>query len=103
MSINKLKEGYSVFRAEDCLTDEEAREAFLSASLENADDPADIVKALRVVARARNKTELAHETGMSRDGLRRAISQTGNPTLATVCRMAKALGFRLKIEAIPKQ
>lgn len=37
---------------------------------------------------------------MSREGLYKALSAEGNPSLATVVRVAHALGLRLHFEAI---
>jgi probable addiction module antidote protein len=37
---------------------------------------------------------------MSREGLYKALSADGNPTLATVVKVAHALGLRLHFEAI---
>lgn len=37
---------------------------------------------------------------MSREGLYKALSTDGNPTLATVVKVAHALGLRLRFEAI---
>ena len=42
----------------------------------------------------------AREAGMSREGLYKALSADGNPTLATVLKVAHALGLRLHFEAI---
>ena len=65
---------------------------------EGGDDPAYVARALGVVARAQNMTALAQEVGMSRVGLSKALSGEGNPTLATVLKVAKALGLKLSIQ-----
>ena len=81
--------------AEYLKTDEDIR-LYLEACLEEAgDDPAFIVHALGVVARARNMSQLARDTGLTREGLYKALSGDGNPTFATVVKVAKALGFKL--------
>lgn len=83
----------------DYLKSEEDIAAYLEAVLEEGgDDPAYIARALGVVARARNMTALAKEVGMSRVGLNKALSGEGNPTLATVLKVAKALGLRLSFQ-----
>lgn len=80
------------------LETEEDIQLYLEACLEEAgDDPAFIVHALSVIARAKNMSQLARDTGMSREGLYKALSAEGNPTFATVAKIAKALGFKLSI------
>ncbi|PWR21836.1 addiction module antidote protein [Zavarzinia compransoris] len=69
---------------------------YLDAVMEEAgNDPAFVTRALGTVARARNMSQLARDTGMSREGLYRALSGEGNPTLATVMKIARSLGLRL--------
>ena len=80
----------------DYLRSEEDIGAYLDAVMEEGgDDPAYVARALGTVARARNMTALAREVGMSRVGLNKALSGEGNPTLATVLKVAKALGLRI--------
>jgi probable addiction module antidote protein len=56
---------------------------YLAACFEEApDDPAFLVHALGVVARARNMCQLARDTGLNREGLYKALSADGNPSLA---------------------
>ena len=49
------------------------------------------------MARAGNMAGLARETGMSREGLYKALTADGNPTFATVMRITRALGMQLRI------
>ncbi|TMJ19487.1 MAG: putative addiction module antidote protein [Alphaproteobacteria bacterium] len=51
--------------------------------------------ALGIIARARGMSGLAAETGVKRQQLYRALSADGNPTLETLTKVVKALGFRL--------
>lgn len=44
-------------------------------------DPAYIAKALGVVARAKVMSQIAQDTGLSREQLYRSFSDQGNPTL----------------------
>ncbi|MDY0220533.1 MAG: putative addiction module antidote protein [Desulfobacterium sp.] len=81
------------------LETEEDIKLYLEACLEEAgDDPAFIVHALGVVARAKNMSQLARETGLSREGLYKALSPGGNPTFSTVAKVAKALGYQLTVQ-----
>ena len=67
-------ESYASYDSADYLKTEEDIAAYLEAVMEEgADDPAFIARALGVVARARNLSQLAREVGMSREGLAKAI------------------------------
>lgn len=82
------------------LKTEEDIQLYLEACLEEAgDDPAFIVHALGVIARARNMSQLARDTGISREGLYKALSPEGNPTFSTVVKVAKALGLKLTVRS----
>ncbi len=67
---------------------------------EDEDDPRMISHALGTIARSKNFSEIARQAGMNREGLYKALSADGNPTLATVVKVAHALGLRLRFEAI---
>lgn len=62
-------------------------------------DPAMITHALGVIARAKGMTQLAKETGVSREGLYKALSSDGNPEFSTVLKVIKALGLTLHAKA----
>jgi len=67
---------------------------------EGSDDPALIAHALGVVARARNISKLARDTGISREGLYKALSGDGIPSFATIAKVAKALGLRINFTPV---
>ena len=70
--------------------------AYLDAWLEEApDDAAGIARALGDIARARGMTQVARDAGLSRESLYKALSENGNPSFATVLKVAHALGVRL--------
>jgi probable addiction module antidote protein len=74
--------------------------AYLDAWLTEApDDAAGIARALGDIARAKGMTQVAKDAGLSRESLYRALSPEGNPSFATVLKVAKALGVRLHVEA----
>jgi probable addiction module antidote protein len=52
--------------------------------------------ALGVIARARGMTEIARETGLSRESLYKALSEDGNPSFATVLKVLSALNIQLR-------
>lgn len=89
------KETFTRYDSADYLKTEEDIATYLEAAAEEGDDPAFLARALGVVARARNMSQLARETGLSREGLNKALSGDGNPTLGTVMKIAKALGLRI--------
>jgi len=69
---------------------------YLDAVLED-NDSALLGHALGLIARARGMTEIAKETGLAREALYRALSAQGNPELAMVMKVMKALGLRLSV------
>lgn len=83
--------------AED-LVSKEGIALFMADALETG-DAAYIGKALGVVARAKGMTELARETGLSREQLYRSFSEDGNPTLKTMLAVMKALGLDMTAKA----
>lgn len=90
---------FSRYDTADYLKSEEDIIAYLEAVMEEGDDdPAYIARALGVIARARNMSQLAREAGMSREGLYKALSEDGNPSFATILKVAHALGLRLSFK-----
>ena len=84
----------------DHLNTEEDLSLYLEACFE--EDPGDgslIRAALGDIARARGMAQLARDTGLTREGLYKALSPDGNPEFSTVVRVIHALG--LKLHAIP--
>ena len=64
-----------------------------------SDDVSGIARALGDIARAKGMSQVAKETGLSRESLYRALSEGGNPSFATVLKVARALGLRLHAQA----
>ena len=79
--------------AED-LSSDEAIAIFMAEAFET-DDPAYIAHALGVVARAKGMTQIAKDTGLSREQLYRSFSENGNPTLKPTMAVMKSLGVGL--------
>ena len=74
--------------------------AYLDAWLAEApEDAGGIARALGDIARAKGMSQVARDAGLSRESLYKALSESGNPTFATVLKVAKALGLRLHAEA----
>lgn len=94
-------ETFATFDAANYLDTVEDVSAYLEAIIdESHDDPTVIARALGAIARSRNFSQIARQAGMSREGLYKALSAGGNPTLATVINVSHALGLRLHFEAI---
>ena len=84
--------------AEQLRTPEEMA-AYLDAWLAEApEDAAGIARALGDIARAKGMSQVAKDAGLSRESLYRALSEDGNPSFATVLKVARALGLRLHAE-----
>lgn len=86
---------------QDALQTPEDCAAFIEAAIEEAgDDPAFITKALGEVARSRGMAQTARASGLSREGLYKALSAEGNPSFATVLKVLSALGLRMHVEQV---
>ena len=96
-----IKTEFTEYDSADYLTSLDRIAAYLEAVLEEAgDDPAFVAQALGTIARSQNFSELAREVGMSREGLYKALSTDGNPSFATIMKVAKALGLKLGFHAV---
>src|SRR5262245_32358567 len=78
------------------LDSEDAIAAYLDAVFEDR-DPKLIAAAIGDVARARGMSEIAEKSGLSRESLYRALSSDGNPEMATVLKVMRALGMRVSV------
>lgn len=83
--------------AED-LTTSKAIATFMAEAFAT-EDVGYIAHALGVVARAKGMSQMADETGLSREQLYRSFSEDGNPTLKTTIAVMKALGIELTAKA----
>ena len=81
------------------LDSDEAIVAYIEAAMEDG-DPAVITAALGDVARARGMSQIARDTGLSRESLYKALSADGNPEFSTIVRVLKALRLRLTASAV---
>ena len=69
--------------------------AYLDAWLEEApEDATGIARALGDIARAKGMTQVARDAGLSRESLYKALGENGNPSFATVLKVARAVGVR---------
>ena len=84
--------------ADDLKTDEDMSLYFEACLDEDPGDGSRIRAALGDIARARGMTQLAHDTGLTREGLYKALSADGNPEFTTVMKVIKALGLKLHVD-----
>jgi len=93
-----MVKGFSKYDAAEYLDSDEMITAYLEeASKEN--DPKMLIMALGDIARAKGMTQLAKETGISRDGLYKSLGENGNPSLETLSKVANAFGLRVTLVA----
>jgi len=71
---------------------------YLEAALEEG-DPALVAAVLGDIARAKGLSGIARRAGVGRESLYKALSAKGNPELATILKVVKALGLRLHATA----
>jgi probable addiction module antidote protein len=95
-----MAEKFTRWDAADYLKTEEDMVLYLDACLD--EDPGDgslIRAALNDVARAKGMSRLAKDTGITREGLYKALAPSGNPEFSTMLKVIKALG--IKLHAVP--
>lgn len=92
------KLGIKTFDAADYLQTDEDCAMYLQACIEDApNDAALFAKALGDIARARGMMQLARDTGLTREGLYKALGEQGNPSFATVLKVLHALGLHIHV------
>ena len=69
---------------------------YLEAVFEDG-DPNLVAAALGDVARAKGMSQIAQAAGLGRESLYKALSIEGNPEFATVLKVIRALGLKLKV------
>lgn len=87
------------FDAAAVLDSDEAIAEYMAAVFET-EDAAFIADAVGVVSRARGMSDIARESGLSREQLYRSFSANGNPTLKSMLAVMKALGMKLTAEVL---
>ncbi len=80
-------------------TDEDIAE-YLTVVIEDG-DPAMLAVTLGDIARARGMTQIAKDSGITREALYRALRAGASPRFDTIARVCKALGVRLVAQVAP--
>ena len=92
--------GLKPFDATDYLQSDEDCAQYLQACMDEApEDAALFTKAMGDIARARGMMQLARDTGITREGLYKALGEQGNPSFATVVKVMHALGLQFNVGA----
>jgi len=91
-----MTEKFSRWDPVDHLNSEEDMALYLDACLVEDSGDGNVVRAaLNDIARTRGMTQLARDTGLTREGLYKALAPTGNPEFSTVLKVIKALKINL--------
>ena len=54
-----------------------------------------LLSSLRIISRVKGVSEISRETGISRNGIQKALSEEGNPKLENINAIMHAMGYRL--------
>ena len=87
-----MAEKLTPFDPAEGLDSDEAIASFMAGAFETG-DAGFIAYALGIVARAKGMTQIAKETGLSREQLYRSFSENGNPSLKSTLAVMKSLGI----------
>ena len=95
------KETYTRWKLEEYVkTGDDIRGLLEAAAEEDQGDGIVIRSVLQAIVQSGNLSALAREAGLDRGNLYTALSENGNPSLTTICKVAQALGLRLRLEPI---
>jgi probable addiction module antidote protein len=85
----------ALYEVAEFLETPEEMAAYLEAYIEESEgDAAFIAKTLGDIARAKGLTQIAGETGLSRESLYKALSGDRSPSLDTILKVVAALGLK---------
>ena len=87
------------FDAAEYLNSEEEVAAYLTTVLEE-NDPALLAAALGDIARSRGMTQVAKDSGITREALYKALRPGSEPRFDTISRVCAALGVRLVAQPV---
>jgi probable addiction module antidote protein len=80
----------------EALKDPQETAAYIEAVFE-LDEPQTLLLALRQVAKAHGMAEVARRAKAGEKAPYKSLSETGNPTLTTVCKVLHAVGTQLSV------
>ena len=82
------------FDVAEYLDTEELQDGYLRY-VASENDPAELLKAIKDVAKAKGMTKVAKDANITREGLYKALSSDGNPAFFTVFKILNAIGYTL--------
>jgi len=94
-TLDEVEEKYFLDHPEEI--DNYIAEIFSEYATDN--NTAALLASLRVIARVKGISKLVGETGMTRKGIQKALSETGNPRFESVNLIMHAMGYQL----VPQQ
>lgn len=94
MDIDEIRKKTTRFDPVEYIETPEDESAFLADAMETQDANY-IAHALGLVARARGMTQIAKQSGLTREALYKSLSPEGDPKLSTILSVMKALGVGL--------
>jgi probable addiction module antidote protein len=87
------------FDMAEYLKSEEDIAAYLTMVIEEG-DVSELAHALGIAARARGMSEIAEQSGLTREALYKALRPNAHPRFDTINRVCAALGVRLVAQAV---
>lgn len=87
------------FDMAEYLKTEEDIAAYLTQVIEEG-DASELAHALGIAARARGMSQIAEQSGLTREALYRALRPNAHPRFDTINRVCAALGVRLVAQAV---
>ena len=96
-TLGEVTEAY--FRNHPDEIDDYLTEIFQDYALDN--DTGVLLASLRIIARVQGVSDLAEKTGITRQGLQKALSSDGNPRLENIASFMKAMGYCLVPQKLP--
>ena len=87
------------FDVADFLQDEETIAEYLNLALDDP-NPEMLLLAVKNIARARGMAQLAHDAGLGRESLYKALSEGAKPRSDTILKVVRALGVKLQAKPI---
>ena len=87
------------FDVADFVQDEETIAEYLNLALDDP-NPEMLLLAVKNIARARGMAQLAHDAGLGRESLYKALSEGAKPRYDTILKVVRALGVKLQAKPI---
>ena len=95
MTTTRPETTLTPFDAADYLETDQDIQDFLDDAFASQDQ-GEMLHALGVVARAKGMSEVAREAGLGRESLYKALRAEGHPEFATVLKVARTMGVKLR-------